>query len=362
MKFRVNRNTGNPVPDSITNDLISEIIKNGNMEVEDDEKSDFVVNLIDINNPRAYRRKEQEEKVISLSLLDENVSDIKSLCYVTLVRSLSNMLFAITRGKEADKQTGYSITPEVGFVRFPFSPAKMYYYFLPVVTSHFVLRNRIYVEPGLASAIRYPETDDLIKYAKELQTYGVLPAPFPLTQYLDQDLTDHLFRLYQIKGLSYGNLSIRNRSVPTEGTSYWMTARGVDKSNLQGPGHDILLVTGYDKTTGEMLVSVPPVYDTGKRVSVDAIEHYLIYNEFPDIGAVVHVHAWIENVMCTTQTCPCGTKELAENVVEMLRLTPDPGRAEVGLKNHGITVTGPDIGDIFSRLKGRLITNVPMFT
>ena len=231
----------------------------------------------------------------------------------------------------------------------------------PVISSHFVLRNRIYNDLVLKENQTMPEVEDIVLFAKELDKLGVLPAPFPLTRFLDQDLIDHLFRLYQIKGLSYGNLSIRNKHYDIDGTSFWMTARGVDKSQLKGIGKDILLVKGYDKTSGEMLISVPPEYDQRMRVSVDAIEHYMIYNEFPGIGAIVHVHAWIDNVLCSTQTYPCGTRELAESAVALLKNTLVPERAEIGLKNHGLTITGPDIRDIFDRIRERLILNVPMF-
>jgi ribulose-5-phosphate 4-epimerase/fuculose-1-phosphate aldolase len=230
----------------------------------------------------------------------------------------------------------------------------------PVISSHFVLKNRIFEDLHLEENEIIPEVDDLKTYGKELAKLGVLPAPFPLKEYLDKDLINQLYRLYQIKGLSYGNLSIRNVNHNQAGTSYWMTARGVDKSNLQGPGKDILLVKGYEKGTGEMLVSVPGEYDPRIRVSVDAIEHFMIYREFPGTGAIVHVHAWIDNVLCTAQSYPCGTSELAENVVELLKKTSSPERTEVGLKNHGLTITGPDIGDIFGRIRGRLRINVPM--
>jgi ribulose-5-phosphate 4-epimerase/fuculose-1-phosphate aldolase len=95
-------------------------------------------------------------------------------------------------------------------------------------------------------------------------------------------------------------------------------------------------------------------------VSVDAVEHELIYRTFPGVGAIVHVHAWVDGIVCTRQNYPCGTIDLAEEVVRMLRETPVPGRAVVGLKNHGITVTGPDLDDIFGRLEGRLRTEVRM--
>ena len=44
-----------------------------------------------------------------------------------------------------------------------------------------------------------------------------------------------------IGGLSYGNLSARK-----DETRFWMSASGVDKSKLETPGRDILLVSGYD--------------------------------------------------------------------------------------------------------------------
>src|SRR5664279_5376665 len=99
--------------------------------------------------------------------------------------------------------------------------------------------------------------------------------------------------------------AFRNVNHNQAGTSYWMTARGVDKSNLKGPGKDILLVKGYDKGTGEMLVSVPEEYDPRIRV--------------------------------TSQSYPYGKSDLAENVVELLTKTSSPERTEVGLKNHGLT-------------------------
>jgi len=361
MKFKVIKIPEIPGPGKNFNSLLNEIIWKGNELIDPVGKSDFVLNLIDLDKPKAYVRKGQEEKVISIALLKTYRTDMKSACYIALVKTLSNMMFTIVDNGRNDNVIGYSITPEVGFVRFKFSPEKMFEYMLPVISSHFVLKNKIDPDLKIKEDQKIPEIEDLIIFAKELKILGVLPAPFPLTKYLDQDLIDHLFRLYQIKGLSYGNLSIRNVFYKTEGTSFWMTARGVDKSQLQGLGKDLLLIKGYDEMDGAMQISVPRVHDPRTRVSVDAIEHYLIYREFPQTGAIVHVHAWIDNILCTTQTYPCGTRELAENVVDLLRTTPDPGRAEIGLKNHGITITGTDIRDIFTRIKGRLKLNVPMF-
>jgi len=47
-------------------------------------------------------------------------------------------------------------------------------------------------------------------------------------------------------------------------------------------------------------------------------------------------------------------------VAEKVRQAPDPSRAVVGLKNHGLTITGPSLEDIFERIEGRLLRQVPM--
>lgn len=360
MKFKVNKVSECPDLLYLTDILSGEIEKKGNEQVSSDQNSNFVLNIIDLDSPKAFRRKSQEEMVVSITLIKGPVPDLKASCYVALVKSISNMLFCISIQDGNKNIKAYSITPEVGFTEFLYSPEIMYKYMYPVISSHFVLKNKLFEDLHLKESEIIPEVEDLKVFGKELHKLGVLPAPFPLIEFLDKDLIDQLYRLYQIKGLSYGNLSIRNVNHNIGGTSYWMTARGVDKSNLKGIGKDILLVKGYDERSGEMLVSVPLEYDPRIRVSVDAIEHYLIYREFPGTGAIVHVHAWIDNVLCTAQSYPCGTSELAENVVELLKMTSSPERTEVGLKNHGLTITGPDIKDIFSRIRGRLKINVPM--
>ncbi len=360
LKFKLNKVSQSVDLLEICDKLSEKIIEFGNELVGVEENSNFVLNIIDLETPKAFRRKSQEEMVVSITLIKEPVSDLKSYCYAGLIKSISNILFCIYFTEGMAQPKGYSITPEVGFTEFDYSPESMYHYMYPVISSHFVLRNHL-IEDPLLTGIKVPEVEDILVFGKELKSLGVLPAPFPLTKFLDQEIIDQLFRLYQVRGLSYGNLSIRNVTYPTDGTSFWMTARGVDKSNLAGIGKDVLLVTGFDELNGTMDISVPPDYEPRVRVSVDAIEHYWIYREFPDVGAIVHVHAWIDDVICTTQTYPCGTSELADNVVKLLRTSKNPERAEVGLKNHGLTITGPDIREIFLRIKGRLQTKVPMF-
>ena len=95
-------------------------------------------------------------------------------------------------------------------------------------------------------------------------------------------------------------------------------------------------------------------------MSVDAIEHFMIYREHPTVGAIVHVHAWIRDVTATEFNYPCGTRELATAVSDIIREAPDPGRTIVGLKNHGLTITGPSLEEIFERIEPVIEVQVPM--
>ena len=37
----------------------------------------------------------------------------------------------------------------------------------------------------------------------------------------------------------------------------------------------------------------------------------MIYQDHPDVGAILHVHAWMEGIAATDINYPCGTAELA---------------------------------------------------
>jgi ribulose-5-phosphate 4-epimerase/fuculose-1-phosphate aldolase len=192
---------------------------------------------------------------------------------------------------------------------------------------------------------------------RQLDGMGLLPAAIPIHEYLSERELRHVRRLYGIGGLSYGNLSARALHNPDY---FWMSASGVDKSRLEVVGRDILLVTGYDPENLQINLSVPPHIEP-RRVSVDAIEHYMIYREHPQVQAIIHIHAWWRDPIPSTQVnYPCGTYELAAEVAELVRQAPDPSRAVIGLKNHGLTITGHSIPEIFQRIEGMIVPQVPM--
>ncbi|UCH24843.1 MAG: class II aldolase/adducin family protein [Trueperaceae bacterium] len=362
MKFTVVKTSPEPLLASCVAAIVEECLRQGHALVARDEHHKFVLNITDLVHPAVHRRRSRDEMVVSIGIVDPATDDIRSVCYSALIQTVSNMLFGIQPSANGSPPKVYTVTPEVGFFETSFDPAKIYQVMLPVVSAHFVLGNRISVGLPPVEELDAFEVDDLIRYGSVLDRLGLLPAPFPLGDVLSEELQQHLFRIFEIKGLSYGNLSARATVPGFDDPVFWMTARGVDKAHLRRVGKDILLVTGYDEASGTMNVSVPPEYDRRARVSVDAVEHYLIYSTFPDVGAIVHVHAWIDGVSCTRQNYPCGTRELADEVVRLLKCANTPEKALVGLKNHGLTVTGADLGDIFGRIEGKLLTTVPMYS
>jgi ribulose-5-phosphate 4-epimerase/fuculose-1-phosphate aldolase len=47
-------------------------------------------------------------------------------------------------------------------------------------------------------------------------------------------------------------------------------------------------------------------------------------------------------------------------VAELIAAEPEPARATVGLRNHGITATGADLAEILDRIEPRVLRQVPM--
>jgi Class II Aldolase and Adducin N-terminal domain len=321
----------------------------------------LVINLCDIDKPRSVQRRGQGTFVATVVEGSDNQREVMKATYPVLVRSLSNMVIYNTRVDGVLEshfitiEQGHYVVrhtdDEAGFF------ARIFERIQPLAFSHLVINNE-YI-PDLPETLwQGDECTRQIGWAgRQLDTLGLLPAPFPIHEYLNEREMRQVKRLYGIGGLSYGNLSARSLHNPSH---FWMSASGVDKSKLEIVGRDILLVTDYLAEQLTMRLSVPPNVEP-RRVSVDAIEHFLIYREHPGVGAIVHIHAWWADPILSTQVnYPCGTYELAVEVAELVRRAPDPSRAVIGLKNHGLTITGPSIEEIFARINGKIVPQVPM--
>jgi len=370
LRFAVVQDDRQPVRDQLAAEISACCLRHGHRLALPEEGIQFVINLTSTEKPQFFRRRAQSIFVFSLVIVEKPPVDVlvlRKLCYTTLVLTLSNMLLCVVPRNAAipfaaaGNQEIYLTTPEGGFYHYPFLAKRVYDSFIPIAGAHYAIGNVFSQDLPPEYWHGSPMLKKMIEYSGELGRLGVLPAPFPLGEVLSPEQIQHLYSLFEMKGLSSGNLSARDNIPLLGGATFWMTARGVDKARIGTVGRDVLLITGFDHEHGQALVSVPPDYDRQARVSVDAVEHEMIYRRHSQVGAIVHVHAWMAGVMCTRQNFPCGTRELAEEVCALLERTDNPSRAVVGLKNHGLTITGPDLGDIFERIRGKLLIEVPMF-
>lgn len=343
------------------NGLDDEMRRRGHVqreEIQDDIR--LVLNLTSLESPKPFRRNSQGTFVATVVDAGREPEDIFRTFYPVLLYALSNLGIFLVRFD--DRLDVHFMTMEQGHyvVSLPDGNsepdffAEVYERLAPLATSQLVINNQYNrdLPPDLHEGDEH--TRDLIWAGEQLGKMDLLPAPWPIQDFLNERDLKHVMRLFGIGGLSYGNLSTRRDEL-----TFWMSASGVDKSRLQDVGRDILLVTGYDAAANAMILSVPPDVQP-RRVSVDAIEHYMIYREHPEVGAIIHVHAWMDDIESTHVNYPCGTRELAVAVSELVRRAPDPSRAVVGLKNHGVTITGHSLREIFERIDGKIIPQVPM--
>ncbi len=322
-----------------------------------------VLHSVDARAPRPYRRRNAPTFVVAIVAVPEPVADVLRAGYPVLVQALANLAILVSENRAA----AHFVTLEQGTytVEHDGDDAVFFAAVLervePLASSRLVIANefRPDLEPELWSGDA--ETRQLARAGERLADLDLLPSVFPLEEILSQRDLRHVKLLYGIGGLSYGNVSAR-RQPPTDsgiGPEFWMSASGVDKSKLRQVGQDVLLVRGYDAARDAMIPAVPPDIDP-HRVSVDAIEHWTVYQEHPGVGAIVHVHAWIPGTPATEINYPCGTVELARAVAALVREAPDPTRAVVGQRNHGLTITGRDLDEIFERIASSIVRTVPM--
>lgn len=325
---------------------------------EADEATRIVVHAVDPDQPRSYRRKSRAIFVVGAAVLEEMPDDVLRAGYTLMARSLTNVFTLLT--EDSQGLVLYFITMERGFYHVRHSGDDRAFFetvadrLVPLATSRLVIDNVF--QPDLPEELWDGDehSESIYRAGLRLDELDLLPAVFPLEELLAPQDLRHLQRLFGIGGLSYGNVSARRDT-----QTFWMSASGVDKSHLRVIGKEVLLVTGFDEEKQAMCLSVPSDR-TPRRVSVDAIEHYMLYREHPGVGAILHVHAWMDGISSTEVNYPCGTIELAEEVAGLVREADDPNRAVIGLKNHGLTITGPSLDEIFARVEGRLLRQIPM--
>jgi ribulose-5-phosphate 4-epimerase/fuculose-1-phosphate aldolase len=338
-----------------------------------DADTHVVLHVVDADAPRSYRRKAAPTFVIAIAEIPEIPADndaLRRTGYPFLVRCLANLSVLVTDTPDGLavrfvtlEQGTYGVGPGLGDDDLV---AEVFRRIEPLASSRLVIANEFVTD--LPESLRDGDdvTKQMLRAGRALDALDLLPAPFPLEEILPARDLRQVQLLYGIGGLSYGNVSARYQgtaeleAIPDAGGPlYWMSASGVDKSELRAIGRDILMVKGYDPDRDVMVLSVPASVSP-RRVSVDAIEHWMIYREHPAVGAILHVHGWIDGTASTEVNYPCGTVQLASSVADLVRAAPDPSRAVVGLRNHGLTITGHSLDEIFDRVGDDIVPRVPM--
>jgi ribulose-5-phosphate 4-epimerase/fuculose-1-phosphate aldolase len=321
-----------------------------------------VLNRIDPGQPRPYRRKSAPTFVVAVADVDDPPEDVLRTGYPLLVRALANLAVMVS---DDGSPAAHFVTLEQGRYFVPHTGdddaffAEVFERMEPLASSRLVIANEFRTDLPEELWDGDEQTGQIRRAGEHLDALDLLPAAFPIEEILSERDLRHVKLLYGIGGLSYGNASSRHTADGPLGPEFWMSASGVDKSALTEIGKHILLVKGYDAERDTMILSIPPDVKPN-RVSVDAIEHWMIYREHPEVGAILHVHAWVEGIQSTEINYPCGTVELAGAVAQLVREAPDSGHAVVGQRNHGLTITGESLDEIFDRLEGKLVRNVPM--
>ena len=326
-----------------------------------DGSSGIALHPVDLDAPTGYRRKAQAVFVVGIGESETVPSDPLRTGYPLLLRTLGNIFILVShRGPDGTGPVANFFTLEQGTYSITHNGDDRQFFaaiverLAPLATSRLVIDNDFH--PDLPEELWAGDehTAALSRAGQRLAEMDLLPAPFPLEDYLTPQDFRHVRQLFNIGGLSYGNLSQRR-----DRDTFWMSASGVDKSRLCRVGQDMLLVTGFDPERRAIQLSVPPGIRP-RRVSVDAIEHVMIYREHPNVGAILHIHAWMDGIVSTEMNYPCGTEELAKAVADLVRRAPDPAHAVIGLKNHGLTITGESLDEIFARTEGKILRQVPM--
>jgi ribulose-5-phosphate 4-epimerase/fuculose-1-phosphate aldolase len=321
-----------------------------------------VLNRIDPERPRPYRRKSAPTFVVALADVGTPPEDVLRSGYPLLVRALANLAVMVS---DDGAPAAQFVTLEQGryIVRHTGDDdeffAGVFERMEPLASSRLVIANEFRTDLPEELWDGDGHTRQIRRAGEHLDALDLLPAAFPIEEILSERDLRHVKLLYGIGGLSYGNASSRRTADGPLGPEFWMSASGVDKSALTDVGKHILLVRGFDAERDTMILSVP-LDVKPNRVSVDAIEHWMIYDEHSEVGAILHVHAWMEGIDSTEINYPCGTVELAGAVAQLVREAPDPGHAVVGQRNHGLTITGESLNEILDRIDGKLVRNVPM--
>jgi len=360
---RMLRTGEHPVTDGLYAPLRENFAAAGQYRLLDDgdEHADVVLAFLpdadDLDELEIERESYQD--FIGIFFLEEPVdTDAERVvrAYELGLRCMANLAgYTEVRGDGPHDYEMTLITPERGHELVQGSPEAADELFDTLVKRSdvtYVNDNVVHTDLPAALAAGTETTRKMQEIARRLDTLDLVPSAVSLDG-LSERAKRRFFKVLGVKQVSYGNMSARH-----DGASFWMTGRGVDKTNLEVVGRDIILVDRFDREERTVHLRVPEGFEDA-RSSIDTSIHAVIYEEWPDLGAMVHIHTFVDDIVYTDDHYPCGTVELCDSTMEGLRRTGNPGRTILGLANHGLLITGADLEDCWAQIEARVADMVP---
>jgi len=307
----------------------------------------LVLAHIDPLDPKLYLRPDTGVFVVALLRQPRPPENIEAFALEWIVRSLAHLVIVVA-GPEASPETYVrTLDRSLEHISAPAWSPRLFAQLLDrmrLLDVHLVLDNIF--DRDLEAELREggAALPAMRRAALRLAEVGGLSAGPSVAEMLSHQEQRHLERLFQGSRFSYGNLSLRQ-----DEQRFWMSTSGVDWQHVEMVGRDVQLVKGYDAPSRALLVSVP----TGvrpRRVSADALTHHLIYRGNPAIGAIVHLHAWLEDLQAVAPDYARGSLERAQSIATLVEASPDPLHAAIGIERHGVIMTGEDLDEILARV------------
>lgn len=143
--------------------------------------------------------------------------------------------------------------------------------------------------------------------------------------------------LPDVEGGTYGNLSVRDED------EFFITGRNVHKGNLN---EDIVCRIESCEEVDEESVYSYVRYHGKVKPSIDTAIHAKIYEKFPKVKAILHVHTDdLFNRPLSSYNYPCGTMEERDSIVELM----SPGTSIIQMKKHGVIIVGDSLTECLSK-------------
>ena len=334
--------------------LVEALEARGFARAPDETEAGIVLNLVDRESPRPFRRRARGTFVAALWSLPqapETRCARRIRCSCVRSRTSASATSPATASSSRRWNAATTSCPRARASR-PRSSSALE----PLATSHARDRQRVPHRPR-ARALGGRRADRGDRGGRPAARRA-RPAPGAVpgrgARRAKRDLRT-IKRLYAIGGLSYGNLSARK-----DADRFWMSASGVDKSKLDEPGRDILLVSGYDADGGQDR----PERAARRRAAPRLGRRDRALDDLPRAPRR-SARSSTSTPGSTGSRRPTSTTRAArrsspKTVAALVAAAPDPAHAVVGLRNHGITATGDSLGEILERIRPNLLRQVPM--